>query len=136
MAKKRSLYADNSRSKGCLTVINEMSLFAALLRYEEDLKFSHTVLGINVLPPWGAHQPQKMPVNLDIVHSIHILATVPEEYVCRVLKFLPNQRAYLGLTPILHSSLILVITLEEVRLPASRSCLWHFAPVESFFATD
>ena len=77
-----------------------------------------------------------MPVNLDIIHFIYILATVPEEHVGRVLKFLPNQRAYLGLTPILHSSLILAITLEEVRLPASRSCLGHFTPVESFFATD
>ena len=37
IAKKRSLYADNSLSKGCLTVMKEVKLPATLLRCEDDL---------------------------------------------------------------------------------------------------
>ena len=84
MGKKRSLYADSSRSKGCRTVINEMKLLAALLRYEDDLnnKKSHTgckvvffisltlFLSDAVAPGW-AHQPLKTLVNPNIVNSSH-----------------------------------------------------------------
>ena len=63
MGKKRSLYADSSRSKGCRTVINEMKLFAALLRYAEDLniKMGLSKCSVKDFAPRWAHQPLKMP---------------------------------------------------------------------------
>ena len=78
MGKKRSLYADSSRSKGCRTVIKEMKLFAALLRYAEDLNVKMDLskcletrdhigcqvaiqISVKDFAPRWAHHPLKMP---------------------------------------------------------------------------